>query len=629
VLLVDDEHGIRETLGLFLERDGHQVRTVADAPEAIKILASESFDAVVSDIVLPQISGVELLEKIRQVAPYTKVILITGEPTVNTAAQAVRMGAFDYLSKPISREDICKAVKSAIRMKNIEDENRAYKAMLEGEVVEKNRQLFQQERRYSTILDAVPDLIFSIRFDGVINYANREVLKRIRLSREQFGSARISDFVPEKNCSEVSRNLIELARRKNHSEHMLLNLISADDQVFTAETSAIIVEGDDYISEPVVLAVGRDVTERLEMERKVQLEHEKHLALFNRLEEIIWVVDPQTYEVLFVNNALKRKLGFDPVGRRCYEALQGYDKPCHFCKNRELLINSDAPLRYEYYNRALKNHFMASEGLLTWPDGRQVKVSLSFDVTSRLEAEARLMDIMHDIERSNAELEQFAYVASHDLQEPLRKIKSFTELLANRYAEHIDERADKYIHYIVDGTDRMQKLIDDLLTYSRVGTKAQPFSYCRVDALLDQAVSNTQLMINESGASIIRSGMPELICDSVQIVQVFQNLISNAIKFRSEKAPEIRISAEKSDCAWVFSISDNGIGIPQDQQDRIFEIFQRLQLHDEYPGTGIGLAICKKIIERHGGRIWVESEPGKGSTFRFTISELLVSGGVN
>ena len=370
VLLVDDEHGIRETLGLFLERDGHQVSTAADASEAIKILGSDSFDVVVSDIILPQISGVELLEKIRHAAPNTKVILITGEPTVSTAAQAVRMGAFDYLSKPISREDISKAVKSAIRMKKIEDENRAYKAMLEGEVVEKNRQLFQQERRYSNILDAVPDLIFSIRFDGVINYANREVLKRIRLSREQFGAVRICDFMPERCRGDVTRGLIELARRKSPSERMMLNFISAEDREFTVETSAIVVEGDDYISEPVVLAIGRDVTERLEMEKQIQLEHEKHLALFNRLEEIIWVVDPRNYEVLFVNNALKRKLGLDPVGRRCYEVLQGYDKPCHFCKNRELLINSDTPLRYEYYNRVLKNHFMASEGMLTWPDGQ-------------------------------------------------------------------------------------------------------------------------------------------------------------------------------------------------------------------------------------------------------------------
>jgi len=629
VLLVDDEFGIRETLSMFLERDGHQVSTAVDAPDAIRILASDSFDVVVSDIVLPQISGVELLEKIRLAAPDTKVILITGEPTVNTAAQAVRMGAFDYLSKPISREDISKAVKSAIRMKKIEDENRAYKAMLEGEVVEKNRQLFQQERRYSTILDAVPDLIFSIRFDGIINYANREVLKRIRLSREQFGTVRLCDFIPERCRNDISRSLIELAKKKNPSEHILLNLLSAEDRAFTVEVSAIVVEGDDYTSEPVVLAIGRDVTERLEVEKKIQLEHEKHLALFNRLEEIIWVVDPQTYEVLFVNNAVKRKLGMDPVGMHCYEVLQGYDKPCHFCNNRELLMNSDAPLRYEYYNRVLKNHFMASEGLLTWPDGRQVKVSLSFDITSRLEAEARLMDIMHDIERSNAELEQFAYVASHDLQEPLRKIKSFTELLANRYAGQIDERADKYIHYIVDGTERMQKLIEDLLAYSRVGTKAQPFSYAKVDALLDQAISNMQLMINESGANIMRTVMPEIACDSVHIVQVFQNLISNAIKFRSEQAPEIRISAEKTDSAWVFSISDNGMGIPQDQYEHIFEIFQRLQLHDDYPGTGIGLAICKKIVERHDGRIWVESVPGQGSTFRFTISELLQIGGVN
>ncbi len=242
--------------------------------------------------------------------------------------------------------------------------------------------------------------------------------------------------------------------------------------------------------------------------------------------------------------------------------------------------------------------------------------SLNVDLERRVE---ELAESMKDLARSNSELQQFAYVASHDLQEPLRMVASFTQLLARRYKEKLDDDARDFINYAVDGATRMQTLITDLLSYSRVGTQGKPLESTRCDEVLDRVLSNFRLAVKESGAVITRDPLPTVMADPVQLGQLFQNLIANAIKFRGEGSPNVHVSAERRGGDWEISVRDNGIGISQEHADRIFVIFQRLHTKTEYPGTGIGLAICKKIAERHGGRIWVEPSPGGGSTFRFTI----------
>jgi PAS domain S-box-containing protein len=249
-----------------------------------------------------------------------------------------------------------------------------------------------------------------------------------------------------------------------------------------------------------------------------------------------------------------------------------------------------------------------------------------WDVTARKAAEQALARTAADLARSNRELELFAYVASHDLQEPLRMITSYTQLLSKRYKDKLDADADTFIQFAVDGAHRMQKLINDLLTYSRVGTRAKPFEPTDCDRILRSAQANLKLAIEEAHAKITWDSLPTVQADGVQLLQLFQNLVGNALKFRSQEPPAIHISAilqKKPDDAtveeWLFKVRDNGIGIDPQFFERIFVIFQRLHTQQEYPGTGIGLAICKKIVERHGGRIWVESEPGRGATFCFTL----------
>ena len=239
------------------------------------------------------------------------------------------------------------------------------------------------------------------------------------------------------------------------------------------------------------------------------------------------------------------------------------------------------------------------------------------DEHKRVEGELR--HTVAELERSNAELQQFAYVASHDLQEPLRMVSSFTQLLAKRYQGKLDKDADEFIAYAVDGANRMQRLLNDLLTYSRVTTHGRPLKLTDCEAVFDQAVANLRVTIEEDGAAVTHDPLPPVKADATQLVQLFQNLVGNAIKFRSKEPPCVHVSVKQEAGEWVFSVHDNGIGIAPQYFDRIFLIFQRLHGRRAYPGTGTGLATCKRIVERHNGRIWVESELGKGSTFYFTI----------
>ena len=232
---------------------------------------------------------------------------------------------------------------------------------------------------------------------------------------------------------------------------------------------------------------------------------------------------------------------------------------------------------------------------------------------------AQVTDQAEELARSNRELEQFAYVASHDLQEPLRMVSSYVSLLGRRYGGQLDERADKYIHFAVDGANRMQRLITDLLAYSRVGTRGAEMEESAIADVVQQALANLEIAIRESDAEIVYSDLPHVIGDSSQLGQLFQNIIGNALKFKTERRPRIEIEAERTDDHWTFCVRDNGIGFDQRYADRIFGVFKRLHRNSDIPGTGIGLAICQRIIDRHGGRIWAESETGNGARFFFTL----------
>jgi PAS domain S-box-containing protein len=288
-----------------------------------------------------------------------------------------------------------------------------------------------------------------------------------------------------------------------------------------------------------------------------------------------------------------------------------------------VIVNRDITAR-KRAEEALQEHKTHLEELVATRTAelRTANEQLQQDISERKQVQQELTRKVEELARSNAELEQFAYVASHDLQEPLRMVASYTQLLARRYRGRLDADADEFIAFAVDGASRMQQLIEDLLSYSRLTTRGKALAWTEAGAACKAAIRNLRESIKGSNAAVRVGPLPAVLADSSQLTALFQNLIGNAIKYRNERRPEIHVDAEPQGNEWTFSVQDNGIGIERQYWERIFQMFQRLHSRKDYPGTGIGLAVCKKIVERHGGRIWLESQPERGSTFLFTIPKI-------
>ena len=405
------------------------------------------------------------------------------------------------------------------------------------------------------------------------------------------------------------------------------------------------------------------VIRRAVVGRSLEASEQKYRGIFENslngiaLHEIILDDDgePVDYTFLDVNPAFSELTGLSAelvLGRRVTEVLPGIEKD-PFIEIYGRVADRGRPVRFQQYSTALDKHY----SIQTYSPRRGQFVTVFSDVTERIKSEEELKghrerleelvaerttelkranqelerevaerrrmeqalrEVNQELGRSNADLEQFAYAASHDLQEPLRMITSYLQLLDRRYKGKMDSAADEFIDFAVDGAGRMRKLIDALLVYSRVGRSGEPMEPVACDAVLDKALENLRRVVQKRDAVITHGGLPEVEAMESQLVQLLQNLISNAIKF-CEGRPEIHVSASQEDGQWVFSIKDNGLGLDPQFSERIFGVFQRLHKRDTYPGTGVGLAICKRIVQRHGGRIWVESEPGAGATFLFTI----------
>jgi PAS domain S-box-containing protein len=288
---------------------------------------------------------------------------------------------------------------------------------------------------------------------------------------------------------------------------------------------------------------------------------------------------------------------------------------------RDVFENGSATVEAEFVSKSGRHAPYFFTGRFVRIGDTPCVVGMGIDISERKHAEEALRERTEEVIRSNAELEQFAYVASHDLQEPLRAVATFAQLLDRRYGEHIGADGKGTIERVTAAVQRMQTLIRDLLAYSRLDTRKSDFRVTDCEVVLHDALDNLQTAITETGARVTHDPLPTLVADASQLRQLLQNLIGNALKFHGQRHPEVHIAATRMPAAWLFRVSDNGIGIDAEYFERIFVIFQRLHGQRAYPGTGVGLAICKKIVERHGGRIWVESKPGAGATFSFTLAE--------
>jgi PAS domain S-box-containing protein len=381
-----------------------------------------------------------------------------------------------------------------------------------------------------------------------------------------------------------------------------------------------------YVGEAIVGRVWsyRDITERKHAEEAIKNSEAKFRQFFENDPEYCYMVSAEG-KIIDVNKAAIEMMGYKkeelvnkhvnmiyaPQEIKKIDGLINEWLETGVIENEELNIITKSGEQRTILLSA--NNILDDRGKLLH------SISVQRDITERKCAQEELERTLNELERSNKELEQFAYIASHDLQEPLRMVSSYVELLNRRYGDKISDEADDFINFAIEGTKRMQRLINDLLKYSRVSTRGKNLETTDTENVLNDVLSDLGMMIEDSGATVTHDKLPMVQGDDVQLGQVFQNLVSNALKYHGIEKPNVHVSAEKKGNEWLFSIKDNGIGIDEKYETRIFQIFQQLHPKGKFPGTGIGLAVVKRIIERHKGKIWFESEPGSGTTFYFTI----------
>ena len=482
------------------------------------------------------------------------------------------------------------------------------------------------EGRLRGIFDGTFEFVGLLTPDGTVLEANRAALAFGGVTADAVVGRRFWDTVWWSHSVQAQAQLRDAVVRAAAGEFVRFDVDhrGADGRTIVVDFSLTPIRGDDG-AVALLVPEGRDVTD------------ERRMA--ERLRE-----SEETFRLAFEHSSIGMALvGLDGRWRRVNRALcniVGYTEAELLARTFQDITHPDDLEEDLRYARDL------AEGRRTWyelekryvhKDGHAIWVLLNGsvlrgaageprffiaqvqDVSARKEAEAALERQRAELARSNAELEQFAHVASHDLQEPLRAVASYTDLLGARYAAQLDDRARKYIRHAADGAHRMQALIRDLLALSRVGTEGRPFVPVSLGALVDDAIRAMEVAIAETGATVTRDALPVVVGDPAQLGQLVQNLLANALKFRRPGVPPcVHFGARKGD-AWTVAVRDNGIGIDARFAERVFQVFQRLHTRDEYPGTGMGLAICKKVVDRHGGRIWVEPRAGGGSVFCFTL----------
>jgi PAS domain S-box-containing protein len=492
-------------------------------------------------------------------------------------------------------------------------------------------QLKESEQQLQAIIKNAPDAV-------VVMDAESRIVKWNPKAEQIFG------WVADEVIGQPMHNFIIPEKyRAAHLKGLRHFLATGEGPVLnkTIEIEALNKSGKEFsvslsISSPIVvngnyIFIGfiKDITERRRAEGLLKASESFLDSVIENLPNMLFVKDAESLRFIKINKAGEELLGYSKeelIGKNDYDFFPKKQADFFTARDRMVLESrkgEDIP--EELVNTKFKGvRILETKKIPIYDEKGKPKyiLGISNDITDRKKTETELKMKSEELVRSNAELEQFAYVASHDLQEPLRMVTSYVQLLEKRYKDKLDQDANEFIAFAVDGSNRMRTLIQSLLEYSRVN-RIKPFEKINVNELLEIVQHDLRDTILSNNATVYIDKLPEIIGDHTLIGQLFQNLISNAIKFKGEKPPQIKISCEERENDYLFSVKDNGIGIDKEYSNKIFVIFQRLHTKDKYPGTGIGLAICKKIVERHGGEIWVESLPGEGSTFFFTIRKNL------
>jgi PAS domain S-box-containing protein len=491
------------------------------------------------------------------------------------------------------------------------------------------KHLAQMEGRYRGLLEAAPDAMVVVNQDGEIVLLNVQAEKQFAYHRDELVGQKVKNIIPEGFAERLLADglrSVEDALAQQIGTGIELTGRRKDGSDFPIEIMLSPLESTEGI---LVTAAIRDITVRKAAEKHLAQMEGRYRGLLEAAPDAMVVVN-QDGEIVLLNVQAEKQFGYrrdELVGQKVKNIIpEGFAERLIADGTRTAAeavaqqIGTGIELKgRRKYGSEFPIEIMLSP--LESPEGILVTAAIR-DITERKKSEQHLVETVGELKRSNDELQQFAYVASHDLQEPLRMVASYTQLLAKRYKGRLDSEADEFIAYAVDGSTRMQGLIQDLLAYSRSGTNEKALREISTEKALKDALSNLRATIQESDALVTHDSLPAVTSDDTQLVQVFQNLVGNAIKYRSAEVPHVHVSATKNGGKdWIFSVRDNGLGIDPQYFQRIFVLFQRLHGREQFKGTGIGLTICKKIVERLGGRIWVESQPEKGSIFYFSLPE--------
>ena len=491
------------------------------------------------------------------------------------------------------------------------------------------KHLAQMEGRYRGLLEAAPDAMVVVNQGGEIVLLNVQAEKQFGYRRDELVGQKVTNIIPEGFAERLIADDLRSAEDALAQQiGMGIELIALrkDGSEFPIELMLSPLESAEGI---LVTAAIRDISVRKNAEKHLAQMEGRYRGLLEAAPDAMVVVN-QGGEIVLLNLQAEKQFGYrrnELLGQKVTNIIpEGFAERliADGLRSAEDALAQQIGTGIELHGRRKDGREFPIELMLSplgSAEGILVTAAIR-DITTRKEAEAHLLQNVEELNRSNEELGQFAYIASHDLQEPLRMVASYTQLLSRRYKGKLDAEADEFIAFAVDGASRMQRLIQDLLAFSRVGTKGKEMVGTSSEEALTQALINLRGAIKDSGALVTHDPLPTVMADETQLIQLFQNIVGNAIKYQNPGVPKVHISAARNgEKKWVFSVRDNGLGIDPQYFEKIFGMFQRLHKREEFAGTGIGLAICKKIVERHGGSISVESQPGQGSTFRFALAE--------
>ena len=624
VLVVDDQPSNLRFLSKLLTAQGYQVYQAICGQLALNLAIAHCPDLILLDIRMPEMNGYEVCRRLKATAETEQipVIFLSVLDEMNDKLQAFRVGGADYITKPFQVEEVLARIDKQVGLQK-----------LQQQLKEQNYQLQQSQSLLASILNSSLDGV--VAYSAVRNSEGNIVDFQwllINPAAEKFYGLLLNEIVGKNLLAELSQF------RNNGLFDLYVSVVETGqtvDREFSYEH-----ERDTIVWLHIVavklndgLAVTfRNITDRKRAEIALRDSEERFRAIFEQAAVGI-------AKTTLCGQFMRVNPGFCQIVRYAESELlqknwQAITHPDDIEADREYVSSL---LSGNIQTFSLEKRLVCKDEAVRWANVTvsamrdangtpQYLICAIEDISQRKLVQELLQASLdtqtryaQELTRSNAELEQFSYVASHDLQAPLSTIAGYAQLLEKRCHNQLDAQGNKFIRNIVNSCERMQALIDDLLEYSRVGRSEKPFDVIDCNLVFEDACANLQLAIRQDRASVTRGDLPRVRGDSFQLLQLFQNLIGNAIKYRSREAPVVHVGASRQGDSWVFSVQDNGIGIAEQYHPRIFQLFQRLHSQKQYSGTGIGLAICQRIVERHGGRLWVESEPNRGSTFYFSI----------